>query len=291
MKKVYDRVVQYANRYKLTNTSTGAELGTFDFAEAPGTVSQEGTEIDAELFDGISADLAARPTTAQLTGGTVVPKYAESAKDVPEWAKSASKPSYTKSDVGLGNVDNTSDANKPVSTATRTALNAKVDKVSGKQLSTNDYTTAEKNKLAGIESGAEKNVQSDWNTTSSSSDSYILNKPSLYVHHIQLYTIGEMVPGETLYTINLQIINNSASEFNVNGIIDYLNKIKNNHLECSGAGVDDSAQAPRICVSLQHHTTSDFYVNMIDNTTDEYLSVANTTLGSWSVSDKVIKIL
>ena len=34
----------------------------------------------------------------------------------------------TKSDVGLGNVDNTSDANKPVSTATQTALNLKKDK-------------------------------------------------------------------------------------------------------------------------------------------------------------------
>lgn len=32
-----------------------------------------------------------------------------------------------KADVGLGNVDNTSDANKPISTATQTALNAKVD--------------------------------------------------------------------------------------------------------------------------------------------------------------------
>jgi nitrogen fixation protein len=31
----------------------------------------------------------------------------------------------TKTDVGLGNVDNTSDANKPISTATQTALNAK----------------------------------------------------------------------------------------------------------------------------------------------------------------------
>lgn len=34
---------------------------------------------------------------------------------------------YTKSDVGLGNVDNTSDANKPISTATQTALDGKVD--------------------------------------------------------------------------------------------------------------------------------------------------------------------
>lgn len=33
--------------------------------------------------------------------------------------------SLTKSDVGLGNVDNTSDANKPISTATQTALDAK----------------------------------------------------------------------------------------------------------------------------------------------------------------------
>lgn len=33
----------------------------------------------------------------------------------------------TKSMVGLGNVDNTTDANKPVSTATQTALNAKLD--------------------------------------------------------------------------------------------------------------------------------------------------------------------
>lgn len=37
-------------------------------------------------------------------------------------------------------------------------LNNKVDKVSGKQLSTNDYTTAEKNKLAGIATGANNYV-------------------------------------------------------------------------------------------------------------------------------------
>jgi len=34
----------------------------------------------------------------------------------------------------------------------------KVDKVTGKGLSTNDYTTAEKNKLAGIEAGAQVNT-------------------------------------------------------------------------------------------------------------------------------------
>lgn len=55
----------------------------------------------------------------------------------------------------------------------------KVDKVSGKGLSTNDYTNEDKNKLNGISSGAQSNVQSDWNTTDSNSDSYIKNKPSI----------------------------------------------------------------------------------------------------------------
>lgn len=38
----------------------------------------------------------------------------------------------TKTQVGLGNVDNTSDANKPISDATQTALDAKADLVGGK---------------------------------------------------------------------------------------------------------------------------------------------------------------
>lgn len=41
--------------------------------------------------------------------------------------------------------------------ATKDALNDKVDKVTGKGLSTNDYTTDEKNKLNGIKSGAQVN--------------------------------------------------------------------------------------------------------------------------------------
>ncbi len=54
----------------------------------------------------------------------------------------------TKAQVGLDQVNNTSDADKPVSTATQSALDSKVDKIDGKQLSTNDYTTADQNKVA-----------------------------------------------------------------------------------------------------------------------------------------------
>lgn len=43
----------------------------------------------------------------------------------------------------------------------------------------NNFTTTEKNKLSGIASGAEVNVQSDWDETSSSADSFIKNKPTI----------------------------------------------------------------------------------------------------------------
>ena len=66
MKEVQDRVVQFSNRYKLTNAETGEVLGTFDFDEVTGTVQQVGTEIDKELFDSIANDLAAR---VKLSGG------------------------------------------------------------------------------------------------------------------------------------------------------------------------------------------------------------------------------
>ena len=64
-------------------------------------------------------------------------------------------------------MDNTSDANKPISTAQRAALNEKVDKVTGKGLSTNDLTTTLKSnydtaythsQTAHAPSNAERNV-------------------------------------------------------------------------------------------------------------------------------------
>lgn len=63
--------------------------------------------------------------------------------------------------------------------ATISALETtKVDKINGKGLSTNDYTTAEKEKLEDIEAGAEANVQSDWNQANTSADDFIKNKPA-----------------------------------------------------------------------------------------------------------------
>ncbi|QQO97343.1 tail protein [Maribacter phage Colly_1] len=50
----------------------------------------------------------------------------------------------SKSQVGLGNVNNTSDLSKPISTLQQVAFDTKVDKVTGKELSDNNYTDEDK---------------------------------------------------------------------------------------------------------------------------------------------------
>lgn len=53
----------------------------------------------------------------------------------------------TKEQLGLDKVDNTSDAEKPASTQVTNLLATKVDKITGKGLSTNDYTNEDKLKV------------------------------------------------------------------------------------------------------------------------------------------------
>ena len=84
------------------------------------TIQQNGTTVDSFTANASSnktinitvptsaADVNAVPTSRTVNGHAL-----------------SSNVTVTKSDVGLGNVDNTSDANKPISTATQNALNDK----------------------------------------------------------------------------------------------------------------------------------------------------------------------
>lgn len=50
---------------------------------------------------------------------------------VPEWAKQPAKPQYTKAEIGLEDVDNTSDMSKPVSTAQQAAIDVTYQQATG----------------------------------------------------------------------------------------------------------------------------------------------------------------
>lgn len=66
----------------------------------------------------------------------------------------------------------------------------------------NNFTTTEKNKLSGIASGAEVNVQANWNETNTSSDAYIQNKPSIPTVDSSITGVSQTNPvqGGAIYT-------------------------------------------------------------------------------------------
>ena len=89
----------------------------------------------------------------------------------PDWTQNdASKPDYIKNKPVLGTLASKSTVEKSdLSTDVQESLNKadtelakKVDKVDGKGLSTNDYTTEEKNKLENITEYTESEIQAIW---------------------------------------------------------------------------------------------------------------------------------
>lgn len=161
--------------YGITDAASKAQGNRADTAVQSVKIGSSSTEYK----NGTSVVLPAYPTTLP-------------ASDVSAWAKADTKPTYTASEVGadaagsansalssaksytdtkianlIGTADETMDTlgeladaiaeNEDVVAALNSAIGNKVDKVSGKGLSTNDYTTTEKNKLSAIQSGAEVN--------------------------------------------------------------------------------------------------------------------------------------
>lgn len=79
--------------------------------------------------------------------------------------------------------------------ATKTELNNKVDKIAGKSLSTNDYTTAEKNKLTAIESGAQVNAVT---TVAGRTGAVVLTKTDVGLSNVDNVKQASKVEHDTL---------------------------------------------------------------------------------------------
>ena len=162
--------------------------------ESSGVYSWEkigNTSID---LTGYIKSITVNGQTYLVTTGTtdvVLPDYPTTlpASDVYSWAKQPNKPTYSYNEIQgtptLAPVATSGDyedlSNKPtIPTKTSDLINDS-DYVSDANYVHTDsnYTSAEKNKLSGIASGAEVNVQSDWNQTDNNADDFIKNKPTI----------------------------------------------------------------------------------------------------------------
>lgn len=124
---VFLDVCLYASSICITYRHKPSTYTPSAHTQAISTITGLQTALDgkATSAQGAKADTAVQSvkigTTEYKSGTTVtLPAYPTTlpASDVPAWAKASSKPTYTKSEVGLGNVDNTADANKSVKYAT-----------------------------------------------------------------------------------------------------------------------------------------------------------------------------
>ena len=74
----------------------------------------------------------------------------------------------------------------------------------------NNFTTALKDKLNGIATGAEANVQSDWNVTDTSSDAFIKNKPAVPTKTSDLTNDSGFITSAALPTKVSELTNDSG---------------------------------------------------------------------------------
>ena len=165
---------------------------------------------------------------------------------------------------------------------TNLTLSGKVDKETGKVLSSNDYTTQEKNKLASVENEAQKNVRSDWNATSG--DAQILNKPENivsdpnYVHTDNNYTTVEKQNLATVvqnYVPQSRTINSKQLSSDIlltlEDIYDGTTRKLDNYFEKSGGTVDGDIACENINVS--------------QNVSCEQITCENVNIGSGQISE------
>lgn len=141
----------------LSSTSTNAVQNKVVNSALSGKVPTSRTVNGKALSSNITlsaSDVGADPSGTAITKADAALASAKSYTDtkVANLVNSAPETLDT-----LGEVAAAIEANESVVDALNAAIGNKVDKVSGKGLSTNDYTTTEKNKLSGIASGAEVN--------------------------------------------------------------------------------------------------------------------------------------
>ena len=173
--------INYLTQAQYDNAKSQGTLNADEIYMTPvsGTGGVEDVEVDgvSVVTDGVAEiTMPTVPTkVSQLQNDSgYITGYTETDPTVPSWAKQSSKPSYTASEVGALPAS----TSIPSKTSDLTNDSNFVEDASYVHTD-NNFTSTEKSKLSGIASGAEVTVQADWNVTSTSSDAYIKNKPTI----------------------------------------------------------------------------------------------------------------
>ena len=143
-----------ANTYETKGAAAQALTDAKAYAdEKDATISASVEDLTAD----VEANTAAIATLNGTGAGSVSKQVADAVAQIVSDAPDAYDTLKEISDWITSHASSAAEMNSDIQ-ALETAMDTKVDKVSGKQLSTEDYTTTEKSKLAGIAEGAQVNV-------------------------------------------------------------------------------------------------------------------------------------
>lgn len=216
-------------------------------------------KIKALFITGVSYSSSTRKITVTKNG---------SSSDVVTLASVATSGSYNDlSDTPAGlTVDSalSSTSENPVQNKViNTALSEKVDTVSGKGLSTNDYTTVEKTKLSGIAEGAEVN-QNAWGKMNAAG-----------------YLMSATEEVDTFYfrsdsSISISEYRSGGSSAHVDGITIGLNDLSSTYVPSTSVGSADG-----VCpLDSSGLVDSDYLPSYVDDVIEAYPRSSATELSS-----------
>ena len=131
---------------------TGKGLSTEDYTTVEKTklAAVTGTNTGDETLATIKTKLGITTLSGSNTGDQVIPTTLP-ASDVSAWAKAADKPTYTATEVGLANVNNTTDLLKPVSTATTAAIGVEAARATAAETTLVNALTAAVARITALE--------------------------------------------------------------------------------------------------------------------------------------------
>ena len=118
-----------SNAANWTQLGSAITSSVTSFASRTGVVTPQAGDYTAAMVGAEAAGVAAASMATHIAAADPHPGYTTAA-EVSAAITAAAPVPVTAASIGLGNVNNTSDASKPVSTATATALAAKADKLS-----------------------------------------------------------------------------------------------------------------------------------------------------------------
>ena len=195
--------------------------------------------------------------------------------------------SVTKSQVGLGNVDNTSDLNKPISTATQTALDGKVPttrKINNKALSSDITLTS--SDIGALPDSTKYGASLSLTINSSTyvmtaqlkdQDGNNLGSSQTIDLPLESVVVGGSYDSETKKVI-LTLQNGSTIEFSVADLVSGLQTEITSNNKLSADLVDDSSTTNKFVTSTEKNTWNakiDLTSLSIDSGSTNYLEYSN----------------